>query len=239
MIFENSYKIDHMSWSVRGSIVIAPPLVDLFEGRAAVRATVTGILERSGFRVREHARAGRLLSHGASPDADCTLTGLHLPGIDGLDSLARFRTLCAAVPIIVLARHGDVSLAVLAMKLGACDCIETPIDPDALVQAVRAAVSGAGCPVGMAQRRQASKRLARLTPREDQVLEQVLLGRNHREIGDHLAISPRTVEVFRARIMTKTACHTIQDLVRVAIEAGRDQGAAHLNRGIADIRACP
>lgn len=199
----------------------ARPLVHLVEDSAAMRATIMAILECSGFRVREHANAGGLLSEGCLPDADCVLTDLRLPGIDGLSLLTRLRAVGSVVPVIVVTGHGDVALAVRAMKLGACDFIEKPFHPDALVQAVRAAVTDPITPSRKAHRALARERFARLTQREEQILDQVLLGLSHREIGDHLAISPRTVEVFRSRIMAKTECHTVQELVRVAIEAGR------------------
>ncbi|MCJ2049192.1 response regulator [Methylobacterium sp. J-070] len=186
-----------------------------------MRATVTAILECSGFRVREYASAGELLSEGALPDADCVLTDLRMPGIDGLSLLTRLRAVGSAVPVIVVTGHGDVSLAVRAMKLGACDFIEKPFAPETLVEAVRAAVSEPRTLSREARRALARERFARLTQREGQVLDQVLLGLRHREIGDQLAISPRTVEVFRSRIMAKTECQTVQELVRVAIEAGR------------------
>ncbi len=200
--------------------MVARQLVHLVDDSAAMRATVAAILESDGMVVREHATAGSLLAESAVSDADCVLTDLRMPRVDGLELLIRLRKAGSGVPVIVMTGHGDVSLAVRAMKLGACDFIEKPFRPDTLLQAVRGAAHEAGTSPCSVRRALALERIARLTGRERQVFDRILCGRTHRETGDELGISPRTVEVFRSRIMAKTECATIQDLVRTGIEAG-------------------
>ncbi len=185
-----------------------------------MRATAAAVLEAAGFVVREHATAAGLLAEPALPQADGILTDLRMPRIDGLELLVRLRSAGSTVPVVVMTGHGEVSMAVRAMKLGACDFIEKPFPPETLIQAMRSAVREAGTPSNAARRALAAERLARLTDRERQVLERILAGRTHRETGEELGISPRTVEVFRARIMAKTQCETLQDLVRTGLEAG-------------------
>ena len=199
----------------------ARPFVHLVDDSAVMRATAAAILEGGGFAVREHANAAGVLAQESLADAECVLTDLRMPRIDGFELLIRLREAGATVPVVVMTGHGDVSMAVRAMKLGACDFIEKPFLPDTLLRAVRSASRHAGPASGITRRAIAAERLARLTEREGQVLDRILQGRTHREIGEELGISPRTVEVFRSRVMAKTECGTVQDLVRVGLEAGR------------------
>ncbi|AWN53221.1 response regulator [Methylobacterium sp. 17Sr1-1] len=197
-------------------------LVHLVDDSAAMRSLAADILSGAGFTVREHPAADSLLGDPALAEAGCVVTDFRMPRIDGLDLLSRLRAGGSLVPVILLTAHADVSTAVRAMKLGAFDFIEKPFAPRALVQAVRSAVRGSRSASPDVRHALASERLSRLTERERQVLARILLGLTHREIGDDLAISHRTVEVFRARIMAKTECASVQDLVRIALEAGFD-----------------
>ncbi len=190
------------------------------EDCASMRAYTATILEDAGFLVRRHPDASSLLANPTSLDDSCILTDIRMPQIDGLELLTRIRTVGATIPVIVMTAHGDVATAVRAMKLGASDFIEKPFAPEALLRAVRAARYSRRLEQLSLARAITTERLARLTGRERQVLERVLRGRTHREIGHELAISPRTVEVFRSRLMAKMECETVQDLVRMAIEAG-------------------
>lgn len=197
------------------------PLVQLVEDSAAMRATVACILRGDGFAVREHGSACGLLAHGALARTDCVLTDLRMPRIDGIELLTRLRAAGSTVPVVVMTGYGEVSMAVRAMKLGARDFIEKPFAPDTVLRAVRAAVRETETPCKATRQALANERLGRLTEREGEVLGWLLTGLSHREIGEGLSISPRTVEVFRSRIMAKAECRSVQELVRVALDAGR------------------
>ncbi|MDN3575106.1 response regulator transcription factor [Methylobacterium longum] len=187
---------------------------------ASVRESTASLLESASLTVREHANAGRILSEMAQLDGDCILTDLRMPRIDGLELLTRLRAAGCNLPVVVMTGYGDVTTAVRAMKLGAQDFIEKPFPPQALLRAVRSAIRCRRANGYDVRQAIIAWRLDRLTSRERQVLDRVLLGRTNRDIGDELAISPRTVEVFRARLMKKMECETVQDLVHAALQAG-------------------
>lgn len=198
----------------------ARPLIHLVDDCASMRASTASLLEAASFAVREHANVGWILTEMAQLDGDCLLTDMRMPRIDGLELLTRLRAAGSTLPVVVMTGYADVTTAVRAMKLGAHDFIEKPFPPQDLLRAVRSAIRCRRAHGYDVKQAIIAERLGRLTSRERQVLDRVLLGRTHRDIGDELAISPRTVEVFRARIMTKMECETVQDLVRAALEAG-------------------
>jgi two-component system, LuxR family, response regulator FixJ len=121
-------------------------------------------------------------------------------------------------PVIVMTGHGDVPLAVRAMKLGARDFVEKPFDPGVLLRSIREALAS-GARAGAADD-QLARRLAALTPREREVLEQLVIGRSNKAIARELGISPRTVEIHRARVMEKMQAESLSQLVRMAFVAG-------------------
>jgi two-component system response regulator FixJ len=137
--------------------------------------------------------------------------------IDGLEMLARLRSAGATVPVVMMTGRGDIPTTVRAMKLGACDVLEKPFAAPLLLDAVRAALA-AGSGVAPANDDDAAfaARVNRLTGRERDVLHLVLRGRTNKEIGQALDISHRTVEIHRAKMMTKTGCECVQTLVRRA-----------------------
>lgn len=195
-------------------------LVHIVDDSAALRAMTAAILDEAGIAVREHVSAAALLAAPYQIDGDCILTDIRMPRIDGLEFLTRLRGMGLTIPVIVVTGFGDVPTAVRAMKLGACDFIEKPFHPDMLLAALRRALCEAGPPRQSIDRAIVVEHIGRLTPRERQVMDLILVGRTHRQIGDALAISPRTVEIFRSRIMAKMECETVQALVRAAIQAG-------------------
>ena len=143
-----------------------------------------------------------------------------MPGMDGLELLRKLGDEPATLPIVVMTGHGDVPMAVKAMKLGAVDFIEKPFDTKALLDAIRTAFrsdQGARKP---AIDPAIVEHLERLTPREKDVLEHLVAGLSNKEVGLELGISPRTVEIHRARLMEKMAADSLAQLVRMAIEAG-------------------
>lgn len=150
----------------------------------------------------------------------CVLIDLQLDGIDGLQLQARLTERRVTMPVIFVTGHGDVSTARDALKAGAFDFIEKPVDNDRLLQVVDAAIGqDAEAAQKQAQSAQLASRLQRLTQRERQVMEHVVAGKHNREIAAELGISPRTVEVYKARLMDKLDVRRVADLVRLALEA--------------------
>jgi len=141
-----------------------------------------------------------------------------MPDMDGIELLEELARRPDAPPVIMITAHADVPLAVKAMKLGAIDFIEKPFTAEALVAAIREALaSAAHAPAPVAE---VTGRLGRLTERERQVLEQLVIGRSNKAIALELGISPRTVEIHRARVMEKMRAESLSHLVRMALAAG-------------------
>jgi two-component system response regulator FixJ len=144
-----------------------------------------------------------------------------MPGLSGIDLLRRVRELRLDVPVIVITGHGDVPLAVEAMKIGAADFLEKPFDDEVLLASVRSALDR----LDVDHRRQVERsevegRLAMLSNRERDVLEGLVSGKANKQIAYDLGISPRTIEVYRANLMAKMQAASLSDLVRMALLAG-------------------
>ena len=135
-----------------------------------------------------------------------------LPDISGIDLLRRLRELKRGIPVIVITGHGDVALAVEAMKIGAADFLEKPFDDEALLASVRSAINN--------ERGEVEGRLATLSKRERDVLDGLVAGLANKQIAFELGISPRTIEIYRANLMTKMQAASLSDLVRMALIAG-------------------
>ena len=151
----------------------------------------------------------------------CIITDVRMPEVTGIDVLRRVKEINADLPVIVITGHGDISLAVEAMKIGAVDFLEKPFDDDLLLTAVRSALS-TDADVGKRKAEIADihDKLAALSNRERQVLEGLVAGKANKTIAFDLGISPRTVEIYRANLMTKMAANSLSDLVRMAMMAG-------------------
>jgi two-component system response regulator FixJ len=149
-----------------------------------------------------------------------------MPDITGIDLLRRLKDLQIPLPVIVITGHGDVPLAVEAMKFGAVDFLEKPFDDDALMVAVNAALSDRGAnAVRESERGEIVDKLATLSTRERQVLEGLVAGHPNKTIAFDHGISPRTVEIYRANVMSKMKAASLSDLVRMALIAGVLDGA--------------
>jgi two-component system, LuxR family, response regulator FixJ len=192
----------------------------------AVRDSLEVLFEAEGFTVATFASARDFLVAGPAR-AGCVVTDLRMPEMNGLELLAALAERPDAPPVLMITGHGDVPMAVRAMKLGAADFIEKPFDPQLLVARVRDTLRAAGpAEAGAAAlRAEIARRLELLTPREREVLEQLVAGRSNKAIGLELDISPRTVEIHRARVMEKMAVDSLAALVRLALAAGIDPGA--------------
>ena len=201
--------------------VLRPPFVAIVDDDAAVRDSLALLLRLHGFAVRAFASGDEFLVWSGTQDVDCVLLDLQMSGSSGLDVQAELARRQLDYPIVVVTAHGDVATTRAALKAGAFDFIEKPFDDEVLLKAIRAASATS------AERRTRSERqtrfsqsLARLTPREREVLDHVLAGQHNREIAVLLAISPRTVEVYKARIMDKLDVDRLPDLIRLALEMG-------------------
>ncbi|WP_348642223.1 response regulator [Methylobacterium sp. WL7] len=182
----------------------------------AMRHSLVLLLGVFGHRVVEHAGAATLLDEPGRLNG-CVVADLRMPHIDGLEMLVRLRAAGATVPIVMMTGHGDIPTAVRAMKLGACDFLEKPFAAALLLDAVREALAvSSGAEPANYDDAAFTARVSRLTGRERDVLDLVLLGHTNKEIGQVLEISHRTVEIHRAKMMTKTDCECVQTLVRMA-----------------------
>ena len=196
-------------------------LIALVDDDDAVRDSLALLLRLHGFATREFASGEAFLKWAGTEPADCVLLDLRMAGLSGIDVQGELVRRRLGWPIVMLTAHGDVATTRAALKGGAFDFIEKPFDDELLVQTIRAATQRS------AERRTQFERearfardLERLTAREREVLGHVLAGRHNREIAVLLDISPRTIEVYKARIMDKLNVDRLPDLVRLALEMG-------------------
>jgi len=187
----------------------------------AVRQSIEFLLKTVGISVRSFESARGFFEVLPEIDGGCIVTDVRMPEITGIDLLRRVRESKPDLPVIVITGHGDVPLAVEAMKLGAADFLEKPFDDDLLIASVRSALNqGADAAKRNAEIADINDKLAGLSNRERQVLEGLVAGKPNKVIAFDLGISPRTVEIYRANLMTKMAANSLSDLVRMAMLAG-------------------
>jgi two-component system response regulator FixJ len=185
----------------------------------AVRDSLALLLETVGLTVEAFAGGEDVVERCKAVRPACVVTDVRMPGMDGLELQQRLAKLQPGLPVVVITGHGDVPLAVQAMKAGAVDFIEKPFSDDVILAGIEAAVrSRRARKIGAADA--VSKRIARLTPREFEVFQQLVLGHPNKVIAYNLNISARTVEIHRARVMEKMEAKSLPALVRMAIEAG-------------------
>lgn len=186
---------------------------------ASIRDALSLLISLKGLRAAVYASAEDFLAVFDASWRGCVLTDLKMPGMSGLDLQALLQERGVTLPVVVLTAHGDVSTTRGALKNGAVDFLEKPVDDDVLIDVLRKAVC-----IDHARHREqeerarATARLNRLTPRERDVLELLAEGLQHREIAERLSISPRTVEVYKARMMEKLQCRTLAEVVRAGAE---------------------
>lgn len=202
---------------------MTPPnerVVTIVDDDAGVRDSLALLLGLRGFSVRAFASGEDFLAAVDSTWRGCVLLDLKMRGMSGLEVQAALADRGIELPVVVLTAHGDAQSARAALKAGAYDFIEKPAD-DALLIATLHAASEAEAErhARKAQAADVSRRLSRLTPREREVLRYVVDGRHNREIAAVLAISPRTVEVYKARIMDKLQVDRLPELIRLALSS--------------------
>ena len=196
------------------------PVVHVVDDDEAVRDSVAFLLRSAQIEVETYESAVAFLDRAAGATG-CVLTDVRMPEMSGIELMRRLKELAIKLPVIVMTGHGDVPLAVEAMKAGAVDFIEKPFNDDALLTAVRAALAR-GEAVGRreAERAEIEQRLNSLSGRERDVLLGLVRGQPNKIIAHELGISPRTVEIYRANVMTKMDAPSLSDLVRMALLAG-------------------
>jgi two-component system, LuxR family, response regulator FixJ len=195
--------------------------VHVIDDDDAARDSLVFLLGTAQVDVRAYESAIDFLDKLPAAASGCIITDIRMPHMTGLELLQRLKSLKVALPVIVITGHGDIPLAVEAMKAGAVDFFEKPFDDQALLAAVRAAL-------GRNQRdrtREAelaavTERLGTLSAREHQVLDGLVAGNPNKTIAFDLGISPRTVEIYRANVMTKMQAASLSELVRMALVAG-------------------
>ena len=225
-----------------GSDLAADLTVFILDDDDAIRDSLEVLLDCAGFRVESFSTPLGFLESGAPSRPGCLLVDVRMPQMSGLDVQERLSRGGHAMPVVVMTGHGDVPLAVRAMKAGAVDFVEKPFEEEALLAAVRSALTLAlarvaesraadAAPPDAAQEQPAPPpavsappevlaRLAALTPRELDVLRWLVAGKSNKVIAFELSISPRTVEIHRARVMEKMRADSLPTLVRMAIAAG-------------------
>lgn len=198
-------------------------VVHIVDDEESVRKSLAFLLTMAGFTVRVHDSATRFLAAAPSIDKACLVTDLRMPDMNGVELLERLSQQNNMIPAIVITGHGDVPMAVAAMKAGAIDFIEKPFEDEVLIEAIRKAASRlAGSDIRIEDVAVLRSRLAQLSERERQVMTLVVSGLPNKTIGYDLSISPRTVEVHRANIMSKMQARSLPELVRTAIFLGLD-----------------
>ena len=195
--------------------------VFLIDDDAAVRDSLCLLLSLKGVRTLPFANAESFIETYRPEWPGCVLTDLRMPGMTGLELQAALRGRGIAVPVVVLTAHGDVATARAALKNGAFDFLEKPIDDAVLLEVLENALRADRERRAVAASRSASdERLERLTAREREILALIGAGHQNREIASELGISPRTVEVHKARIMEKLECRTLAELIRKHVASG-------------------
>jgi two-component system, LuxR family, response regulator FixJ len=195
--------------------------VHVIDDDEAVRESIDFLLRSAGLSVQTYDSAASFLEAAPTITAGCIITDVRMPGLSGIDLLRRLQEMQIGLPVIVITGHGDVPLAVEAMKSGAIDFLEKPFDDDVLLTSVRSALSRSeeGAAIE-SERADIRARIAALTQRERDVLEGLVAGHPNKIIAFKLEISPRTVEIYRANLMTKMKAGSLSELVRMSLVAG-------------------
>jgi len=186
----------------------------------AMRDSLDFMLGAADFQVTLFESAHNFLDTISNIDFGCVVSDVRMPGIDGIELLKRLKATRSAFPVVIMTGHGDVPLAVEAMKLGAVDFLEKPFEDERIIGmidvAFRQAQSNAQ---GEAMTHDIASRIATLSPRERQVMDGLIAGLSNKLIARDYEISPRTIEVYRANVMTKMQAGSLSELVRLAIRA--------------------
>ena len=210
--------------STRNAKMVYNPTIHIVDDDRAILNSVTLLLTAEGLRVCTYKSAQNFLETVRQSDSGCVVTDVRMPEISGLDLLAALKKQRVSMPVIVMTAHGDIPLAVAAMRQGAVDFFEKPFDGDLLLAAIRSALRREDPPdaaTGVIH-----ERLATLSKREREVLAGLLKGQPNKLIAHELGISARTVEVHRANVMAKMRAGSLSELVKMALAVQRDDSRA-------------
>lgn len=198
---------------------MSEPVVHIVDDDAPMRDSVAFLLGAENIQTRTYESARALLDRLQALESGCIITDIRMPEMNGLEMVTELKRLQVPHPVIVLTGHADVSLAVQAMKAGVVDFLEKPFEDEALLRAVRATLSRSGDEAcRQKERAELAERLAQLTARERDVYEAIVSGDSNKAAAIKLGISPRTVEIYRANVMTKMHAKSLSELVRMALQ---------------------
>jgi two-component system response regulator FixJ len=196
-------------------------VVHVIDDDADVRQSLAFLLSTTGLAVRVHESAAAFLKILSNTQDGCIVTDVRMPGIDGIELQKRLKAANSTMPVIVMTGHGDIALAVAAMKAGAMDFIEKPFDDEIMLAAIKTALARRSSELERGSAvAEVQARLDLLSERERQVLDGLVAGKPNKIIAYDLGISARTVEIYRANVMTKMRADSLSSLVRMALLAG-------------------
>lgn len=196
-------------------------VIHVIDDDAAMRESLAFLLDVNGFEPRVYESGDAFLKGVVAGAATCVISDIRMPGMNGVELVRKLKGGLSSCPVILITGHGDVALAVEAMKAGAVDFIEKPFDDAVLLGAIRAALdTPPAIRDDSSAKQEAQSRLAELSPRERDVLRGLVAGKINKVIAHELNISPRTVEVYRANLMAKTGARSLSELMRIALAAG-------------------
>lgn len=195
--------------------------VYVIDDDAAMRESLEFLLDSAGFTVTLFSDASVFLEQLPGLSFGCVVSDIRMPGINGIDLLRSLKLKRSELPIIIMTGHGDIPLAVEAIKLGALDFLEKPFEDERLIGAIRTAFKqGEDSAKNKGAASDLAARIASLSQRERQVMDGLVAGLSNKLIARDYAISPRTIEVYRANVMTKMQARSLSELVRLAVRAG-------------------
>ena len=198
-------------------------LIYVVDDDDAVRAALRALLETAGYRTARFESGVAFLDSLDTVRGACVLLDVKMPELDGLEVQRRLNDRGVTLPVIIVTGHGDIAMAVQAMRAGAVDFLEKPVSRDRLLEAVARAIdTGRDARQDRRERSDIGARLGALTSRERQVLEQLVMGRTSKVVAHDLGISSRTVEVYRRNVMAKMDACSLSHLVRMTLVAGID-----------------
>lgn len=198
----------------------AEPMVHVIDDDDSAREALEFLIDCAGMRVRSYASAVEFLQAVPAMEHGCIVTDVRMPQMSGVELIGRLKDLGVADPVIVITGHADVPMAIQAMKAGVADFLEKPFSDDAILTAIRSALARhSGREEADAEREAVKARMATLSQREREVMEGLVEGHANKVIAYDLAISARTVEVYRANVMTKMKAGSLSELVRMVTVA--------------------
>lgn len=195
---------------------MADPVIHVIDDDEAMRDSLEFLLDAAGLTARVYASADEFMARIETVEPGCIVTDVRMPGMSGLELVRALTVRGVALPVIVITGHGDVAMAVEAMRAGAVDFLEKPFEHEAMLGSIRYALtSGPRGDQSQTEKLRLTAILDTLSPREQDVLRGVVDGKMNKIIAFELGISPRTVEVYRANMMTKTGARSLSELVRM------------------------